>query len=131
HPPTTYIYTIYPTLFPTTTLSPSPGPPRGAVGARPAAPEGYRVVTEEQFRTYRETGEVPAEEPAPTDEADRDATDETGGTATDEVDQDPTDRTDLAATGEAERAATDAGREVPADEDRAGAGGARPADRDS
>ncbi|MFE9958696.1 prolipoprotein diacylglyceryl transferase [Micromonospora sp. NPDC005299] len=97
-------------------------------GARPVAPEGYRVVTEEQFRTYRETGEVPADEPAATDEADRDEADR--------------DEADEAATAEAAtaEAATDAEREPAgearpgpdrADEDRAGAGGARPADRDS
>ncbi|SCF22159.1 prolipoprotein diacylglyceryl transferase [Micromonospora chaiyaphumensis] len=102
-------------------------------GARPVAPEGYRVVSEEQFRTYRETGEVPAEEPSATDEADRDETDAT----------DATDETDRIATGDADRAATDAegverepagevrADEDRADEDRAGAGGARPADRDS
>ncbi|WP_433282277.1 prolipoprotein diacylglyceryl transferase [Micromonospora sp. CA-244673] len=80
-------------------------------GARPVAPEGYRVVTEEQFRTYRETGEVPTEEPAATDEADRDGV-----------------------AGDAEREPAGARPdpdEERADEDRAGAGGARPADRDS
>ncbi|MGN9808629.1 prolipoprotein diacylglyceryl transferase [Micromonospora sp. BQ11] len=39
-------------------------------GARPEAPEGYRVVSEEQFRRWRETGEVPA----PDRPADLDAT---------------------------------------------------------
>ncbi|OKI75103.1 prolipoprotein diacylglyceryl transferase [Micromonospora sp. CB01531] len=33
-------------------------------GPQPVAPEGYRVVSEEQFRAYRETGVVPEEEPA-------------------------------------------------------------------
>ncbi|MEW2332322.1 prolipoprotein diacylglyceryl transferase [Micromonospora chersina] len=90
-------------------------------GARPVAPEGYRVVTEEQFRTYRETGAVPAEEPAATGEADRDEADEAGS--------------EEAATGAdvAEREPADETRPDPdrTDEDRAGAGGARPADRDS
>lgn len=87
-------------------------------GARPVAPEGYRVVTEEQFRTYRETGEVPAEEPAVTDEADRDEADE-AATSAESAQREP--------AGGA-RPDPDEDR---ADEDRAGAGGARPADRDS
>ncbi|MEU2610872.1 prolipoprotein diacylglyceryl transferase [Micromonospora sp. NPDC007271] len=37
-------------------------------GPRQVAPEGYRVVDEEQFRTYRETGTLPDEEPAAVDE---------------------------------------------------------------
>ncbi|MFG2169537.1 prolipoprotein diacylglyceryl transferase [Micromonospora chersina] len=90
-------------------------------GAQPVAPEGYRVVTEEQFRAYRDTGAVPAEEPAATGEADRDEVAEAGS--------------EEAATGAdaAEREPADEARPDPdrADEDRAGAGGARPADRDS
>ncbi|MFF4812160.1 prolipoprotein diacylglyceryl transferase [Micromonospora chersina] len=90
-------------------------------GARPVAPEGYRVVTEEQFRTYRETGEVPAEEPAATGEADRDETDETGS-------EEAATEADAAEREPADEARPDPDR---TDEDRAGAGGARPADRDS
>ncbi|NES12207.1 MULTISPECIES: prolipoprotein diacylglyceryl transferase [Micromonospora] len=41
----------------------------GEAGPQAVAPEGYRVVTEEQFRAYRETGLVPDEEPAPTEGA--------------------------------------------------------------
>ncbi|GHJ52599.1 prolipoprotein diacylglyceryl transferase [Nonomuraea sp. TT08I-71] len=90
-------------------------------GARPVAPEGYRVVTEEQFRTYRETGEVPAEEPAATGEADRDGTDEAGS-------EEAATEADAAEREPADEARPDPDR---TDEDRAGAGGARPADRDS
>ncbi|MFF4890815.1 prolipoprotein diacylglyceryl transferase [Micromonospora chersina] len=90
-------------------------------GARPVAPEGYRVVTEEQFRAYRETGEVPAEEPAATGEADRDETDEAGS-------EEAATEADAAEREPADEARPDPDR---TDEDRAGAGGARPADRDS
>ncbi|MET7750035.1 prolipoprotein diacylglyceryl transferase [Micromonospora sp. NPDC005367] len=72
---------------------------------RPAAPDGYRVVTEEQFRAYQETGAVPAE-PAVGDQADADR-------AT--VDEEP--RRDDA--------------EPPREDDRAGANGPGPADRES
>ncbi|MGV9810035.1 prolipoprotein diacylglyceryl transferase [Micromonospora chersina] len=90
-------------------------------GARPVAPEGYRVVTEEQFRTYRETGEVPAEEPEATGEADRDGIDEAGS-------EEAATEADAAEREPADEARPDPDR---TDEDRAGAGGARPADRDS
>ncbi|MFG3298488.1 prolipoprotein diacylglyceryl transferase [Micromonospora chersina] len=90
-------------------------------GARPVAPEGYRVVTEEQFRTYRETGAVPAEEPAATDEADRDEADEAGS-------EEAATEADVAEREPADETRPDPDR---TDEDRAGAGGARPADRDS
>ncbi|MET7805467.1 prolipoprotein diacylglyceryl transferase [Micromonospora chersina] len=92
-------------------------------GARPVAPEGYRVVTEEQFRTYRETGEVPAEEPAASGGADADEAAEAGPeeAATDAAEREPAD-------GPADEAGPDPDR---TDDDRAGAGGARPADRDS
>lgn len=76
--------------------------------SRPVVPEGYRVVTEEQFRAYRETGVVPDAEPPATEAADS-----------------PNGEDD-AGPGEAA-----AGVPAPADEDRAGAAGARPADRDS
>ncbi|MCP3786268.1 prolipoprotein diacylglyceryl transferase [Micromonospora sp. A3M-1-15] len=90
-------------------------------GARPVAPEGYRVVTEEQFRTYRETGAVPAEEPAATGEADRDEADEAGS-------EEAATEADVAEREPADETRPDPDR---TDEDRAGAGGARPADRDS
>ncbi|WNM37666.1 prolipoprotein diacylglyceryl transferase [Micromonospora halotolerans] len=90
-------------------------------GAQPVAPEGYRVVTEEQFRTYRETGAVPAEEPAAADEAGRDEADEAATDA---------ERTEREPAGE-DRADEDGTDEDRAGDDRAGAGGARPADRDS
>ncbi|MEU9742951.1 prolipoprotein diacylglyceryl transferase [Micromonospora chersina] len=94
-------------------------------GARPVAPEGYRVVTEEQFRAYRETGEVPAEEPAATGEADADEAAEAGSeeaaTGADAAEREPAD-------GPADETRPDPDR---TDDDRAGAGGTRPADRDS
>ncbi|MET8834601.1 prolipoprotein diacylglyceryl transferase [Micromonospora sp. NPDC004540] len=107
-------------------------------GARPVAPEGYRVVTEEQFRAYRDTGEVPAEEPAAAAEADRDEADEVAtveeGTAEAATDADTAER-EPAEADEArpdpERTDEDRTDEDRTDEDRAGAGGARPADRDS
>ncbi|MFC4020237.1 prolipoprotein diacylglyceryl transferase [Micromonospora sp. GCM10011542] len=88
-------------------------------GARTAAPEGYRVVSEEQYRAYRETGAVPPEpaddEAGPGgDEPQADAMAErtAAGPSADRVDGDPE--------------GADDGRD-----DRAGAGGSRPADRDS
>ncbi|MFE9689977.1 prolipoprotein diacylglyceryl transferase [Micromonospora sp. NPDC005806] len=88
-------------------------------GPRAVAPEGYRVVTEEQFRAYRETGAVPDEEPA------ADAA-EPGADA---------EARSEAAAGDATAAPAgdrDAGAPAtPAEDDRAGAAGARPADRDS
>ncbi|MEV5765853.1 prolipoprotein diacylglyceryl transferase [Micromonospora sp. NPDC052213] len=74
-------------------------------GAKQAAPEGYRVVGEEQYRRWRETGELPVT---------------TGEeTATD---------TDAASAGDGS-AESDGDEEST--EDRAGAAGSRPADRDS
>ncbi|WP_431936326.1 prolipoprotein diacylglyceryl transferase [Micromonospora sp. RP3T] len=85
--------------------------------AATVAPEGYRVVTEDQFRTYRETGALPPPEPTATD-----------GPALDDADR----------IDDADRADADAGRADDADgADRADAdagradGGGRPADRDS
>jgi prolipoprotein diacylglyceryl transferase len=82
-------------------------------GSRAAAPEGYRVVSEEQYRAYQETGAVP---PEPADDA---------GLGDDEP----------PAATEAERSMDDG---VDADpegadgrDDRAGAAGSHPADRDS
>ncbi|MEU8069955.1 MULTISPECIES: prolipoprotein diacylglyceryl transferase [unclassified Micromonospora] len=100
-------------------------------GAQPVAPEGYRVVTEEQFDAYRETGVLPPAEPAADDER-PDASDDVT-------------KADDDATGDAGRATTDAATTGSADEadespERADAGrtnagradgGGRPADRDS
>ncbi|MER7331876.1 MULTISPECIES: prolipoprotein diacylglyceryl transferase [unclassified Micromonospora] len=74
-------------------------------GVKPAAPEGYRVVGEEQYRRWRETGELPAE-PAEETAAGKDAASADDG------------------------AGGPDGAEEGA-EDRAGAAGSRPADRDS
>ncbi|WP_088961171.1 prolipoprotein diacylglyceryl transferase [Micromonospora purpureochromogenes] len=78
-------------------------------GPRAVAPEGYRTVSEEQFEAYRETGEVP-DEPA-------------AATTTETDDEPPADADD-----EAEPVGDG---DVPERDDRAGAAGARPADRDS
>ncbi|MGN9775694.1 prolipoprotein diacylglyceryl transferase [Micromonospora sp. H33] len=89
-------------------------------GSRPVAPEGYRVVGEEQFRRWRETGELPPEAAdGPDDAARAEAADDVvaaDDTAPERAPQ-PAHR---AATGDAE--AGDAG---------APDAGARPADRDS
>ncbi|MER7443039.1 prolipoprotein diacylglyceryl transferase [Micromonospora avicenniae] len=74
-------------------------------GPRPAAPDGYRVVTEEQFRAYQETGAVPAE-PEAGEQADA-----------------------IRATADEEPRRDDA--ESPREDDRAGANGPGPADRES
>ncbi|WP_431875329.1 prolipoprotein diacylglyceryl transferase [Micromonospora marina] len=89
--------------------------------ARPAAPEGYRVVTEEQFDAYRTTGVLPPadDEPARAESAD----DASGGA--DGGDSANADRADGDDT-EPERA--DAERTKAG---RADGGGGRPADRDS
>ncbi|MEU3457095.1 prolipoprotein diacylglyceryl transferase [Micromonospora sp. NPDC006766] len=61
----------------------------GEAGPRQVAPEGYRVVSEEQFHAYQETGAVPDEEPpaangAPaTDDAEAPATDQAPATVSD------------------------------------------------
>ncbi|SCL37307.1 prolipoprotein diacylglyceryl transferase [Micromonospora rhizosphaerae] len=121
-------------------------------GGRPVAPEGYRVVSEEQFRAYRETGVVPEEPAEPEDTTADDSGDGAGstapaGTAGSPAVGEPADE-DRPAVGAAEDsargdgagraaeprdAATDpaAGEDAPDAEDRAGATGARPADRDS
>ncbi|MEH0984179.1 prolipoprotein diacylglyceryl transferase [Micromonospora sp. CPCC 205556] len=80
-------------------------------GPKAVAPEGYRVVSEEQFEAYRETGELP-DEPAAAPAA---------GTG----DEPAADDTAAKADGEDDR--VDAAER----DDRAGAAGARPADRDS
>ncbi|MDG4805259.1 prolipoprotein diacylglyceryl transferase [Micromonospora sp. WMMD1120] len=81
---------------------------------RAAAPEGYRVVSEEQYATWRDTGVVPPE--AATDD-DRPAGDGPSG-----------DTTLVDGPSDAEEPAD--GSPVPR-ADRADATGARPADRDS
>ncbi len=95
--------------------------------ARPAAPEGYRVVTEEQFEAYRKTGELPPE-PAADDEAARaEPVDDDAATGRTDDDAATAERTD----GDAPDAGTDPER---ADAERTNAGradGGRPADRDS
>ncbi|GAA3760932.1 hypothetical protein GCM10022379_30990 [Micromonospora maritima] len=110
----------------------------GEAGARPVAPEGYRVVTEDQFRAYRETGALPPADPADTDDADRAATDDADRAANHEADRATADDTDRA-----ERDATDGPQGAPADragDDPTGSGHAdagradavgRPTDRDS
>ncbi|MCI4061739.1 prolipoprotein diacylglyceryl transferase [Micromonospora sp. R77] len=105
-------------------------------GPATVAPEGYRVVSEEQFRAYQETGEVPAEtapaETAPGEveagevEATRAGTADTEATrAGTSEDEEPAARADT--TGAPAARADTSG--APAD--RAGATGAGPADRDS
>ncbi|MGN9765028.1 prolipoprotein diacylglyceryl transferase [Micromonospora sp. SD12] len=79
-------------------------------GAQPAAPEGYRVVSEEQYRHWRETGEEPAGETAPGPDG---TTAATAGSAADGAAPDGPD-----ADGQT-------------GQDRAGATGTRPAERDS
>ncbi|MEU5905689.1 prolipoprotein diacylglyceryl transferase [Micromonospora sp. NPDC047467] len=83
-------------------------------GAQAAAPEGYRVVSEEQFHAWRDTGVAPPE-PAD-DDVSAEGDEPTGGAAT--GDRTPTD-------------GTAAGTREALDGDRADATGARPADRDS
>ncbi|MEV0003885.1 prolipoprotein diacylglyceryl transferase [Micromonospora sp. NPDC050980] len=123
-------------------------------GAATVAPDGYRVVTEEQFRAYRTTGALPPAEAAATDGPDGAATE---GEPTDRAVTDDEDPADRAATGddETDRAAAGGGPDLaaaddqnatggPAADDRAATGGpdegerrgrtdagGRPADRDS
>ncbi|WP_436278586.1 prolipoprotein diacylglyceryl transferase [Micromonospora marina] len=90
--------------------------------ARPVAPEGYRVVSEEQFDAYRETGVLPPAEERPEAATGADAAADEAGPATTESanGNDSGDDTDPE-RADAER--TNAGR--------ADGGGGRPADRDS
>ncbi|MEV4809953.1 prolipoprotein diacylglyceryl transferase [Micromonospora avicenniae] len=74
-------------------------------GPRSTAPDGYRVVTEEQFRAYQETGAVPTEPEA------GERADATRATADDQPRRDDA--------------------ESPREDDRAGANGPGPADRES
>ncbi|MGC5018049.1 prolipoprotein diacylglyceryl transferase [Micromonospora sp. DT47] len=102
-------------------------------GPRAVAPEGYRVVGEEQFRAYQETGAVPDEpaaEPAPAtgDESAAPAADRTDAGAGTTADTGTTAGTDTT-TGAAADDVRDG--DGPERDDRAGAAGGRPADRDS
>ncbi|MEV0806719.1 prolipoprotein diacylglyceryl transferase [Micromonospora sp. NPDC050200] len=78
-------------------------------GPRAVAPEGYRTVSEEQFRAYRETGEVPDEPAAEVTTATDDEPPADAGTAPER----------------------DGDGDAPERDDRAGAAGGRPTDRDS
>ncbi|MFG2055880.1 prolipoprotein diacylglyceryl transferase [Micromonospora sp. NPDC048930] len=104
-------------------------------GPQAVAPEGYRVVTEEQFRAYRETGVVPDEEPPATDAAAPDAAAEPGAGAESGAEAEPgVEAGTDGEPGPADGRDTDTGARdaaPSADQDRAGATGARPADRDS
>ncbi|MGC4864332.1 prolipoprotein diacylglyceryl transferase [Micromonospora sp. DT53] len=80
---------------------------------RVTAPEGYRVVSEEQYAAWQDTGVVPA---ATDDDSRPDDGEPSGDAAAD----------DLAASGDESADDPSAGRT-----DRAEATGARPADRDS
>ncbi|MCW3817294.1 prolipoprotein diacylglyceryl transferase [Micromonospora sp. DR5-3] len=80
-------------------------------GPRQVAPEGYRVVSEQQFRAYQETGVVPEEEPG-------------GEPAADET-------AEPVAAGDVAEVTAAGSDDAAGDADRAGATGARPADRDS
>lgn len=101
---------------------------------RPAAPEGYRVVTEEQFDAYRQTGVLPPvddERPEAATGADAatDDADEAGGASTGSA---ATEGADATGRADADGDDTDPDR---ADAERTNAGradsGGRPADRDS
>ncbi|TDC43678.1 prolipoprotein diacylglyceryl transferase [Micromonospora sp. KC213] len=96
-------------------------------GPRAAAPEGYRTVSEEQFRAYQETGEVPDEPAAaPPTATGADAAD-LGTPAADADEQAPGDE---ARATQAQDAA-DAMPAATADRDGAsGTAGAGPADRE-
>ncbi|WP_406071627.1 prolipoprotein diacylglyceryl transferase [Micromonospora sp. NBC_01638] len=89
--------------------------------ARAAAPEGYRVVSEEQYAAWQDTGVVPPE-PA-TDEGSQPGGGEPLGAAA------PVDRPSTDDEPADELSAADA--DADADADRADAAGARPADQDS
>ncbi|MGC4769930.1 prolipoprotein diacylglyceryl transferase [Micromonospora sp. DT44] len=107
--------------------------------ARTAAPEGYRVVSEEQYDTWRDTGVAPPEpaddvrpdgaESSADEAADGDRADEAAdGDRADEAADG--DRADEAADGDRAAESTDGTPEVR-DGARADATGVRPADRDS
>ncbi|MFC3500382.1 prolipoprotein diacylglyceryl transferase [Micromonospora krabiensis] len=91
----------------------------GEAGSRPAAPEGYRVVDEEQFRAYQETGVAPTvEDDVASDGAQTEAAVPAGRAEATTGDVDgPADAT--------------AAGDGPTRDDRAGATGSGPADRDN
>ncbi|MFI0795620.1 prolipoprotein diacylglyceryl transferase [Micromonospora rubida] len=92
-------------------------------GAQAAAPEGYRVVSEEQFRAYRDTGVVPD---GPDPAVDDDDTPGPDGPAPAVDDDTP----GPGATGN--DASDDRGAgDVPAGDERAGTTGPRATDRES
>ncbi|MET7470535.1 prolipoprotein diacylglyceryl transferase [Micromonospora sp. NPDC005686] len=102
--------------------------------AQPAVPEGYRVVTEEQFDAYRETGVLPPADPEGDDER-PEAPDDV--TKADDV-TDVTDDAGRAKNEDVTRSADDAGGsadDAGGSPERTNAGradaGGRPADRDS
>ncbi|CCH20191.1 prolipoprotein diacylglyceryl transferase [Micromonospora lupini] len=92
----------------------------GQTSARAAAPEGYRVVSEEQYDTWRDTGVAPPE-PA----------DGVRPEGAEPLDDEPDDETsDDGAVSTRADGPADETREAR-DADRADAAGVRPADRDS
>ncbi|MER5702927.1 prolipoprotein diacylglyceryl transferase [Micromonospora sp. NPDC002296] len=92
-------------------------------GAQATAPEGYRVVGEEQFRAYQDTGVVP-------DGPDAAADDDTPGPAGPDAAADDAAAPDPRATGDAAPDDREAG-DVPAGDERAGTTGPRATDRES
>ncbi|MET8279194.1 prolipoprotein diacylglyceryl transferase [Micromonospora sp. NPDC005174] len=90
--------------------------------ARAAAPDGYRVVSEEQYETWRDTGVAP---PETADEVRRDGAEPLDDEAAPHEAGD-----DETADGDRADGSTD-GTPEARDEARADATGARPADRDS
>ncbi|WBB75366.1 prolipoprotein diacylglyceryl transferase [Micromonospora sp. WMMD1128] len=105
--------------------------------AATVAPEGYRVVTEEQFRAYRENGELPPADPAATGgptAGDAATPDDGAGGATDRTTVTDAERADAERAeverADVERADVERADVERADAERADAGG-RPVDRDS
>ncbi|MGW3888554.1 prolipoprotein diacylglyceryl transferase [Micromonospora chokoriensis] len=133
--PQEFLIPIGATPKPTPTPTPPPASDLSQVDlseretpTRTAAPEGYRVVSEEQYAAWQETGVVPAEP----------AGDETAGSRTAEpgTDEPRTDDTVVGSTSTDDDPADDSSADRadvagarPAD--RADAAGVRPADRDS
>ncbi|MEU4334194.1 prolipoprotein diacylglyceryl transferase [Micromonospora lupini] len=92
----------------------------GQAGARAAAPEGYRVVSEEQYDTWRDTGVAP---PEPADGVRPEGAEPLDDEPLDEAADDEAASTRAAGPADETREARD--------DDRADAAGVRPADRDS